>query len=254
MPAQSVQNQIAKLPRSINKYAAAFIDELYSFMYHKNALRSKNKALHKLSQLLSMLGCEKAKAKVIKNDFADYIPVIYDMLFKDLQAGFAGDPAATSLEEIAVCYPSFKAVFIYRTAHFMYKAGQRVLARVLSETAHRETGIDIHPGAEIGESFFIDHGTGTVIGETCVIGNNVRLYHNITLGARNLNDDESSLRGKKRHPNIGNNVIIYAGTTILGGDTYIMDGSIIGGNVWLTHSVGEKSIVVCDSKCCFRNM
>ena len=164
----------------------------------------------------------------------------------DVQAAYEGDPAARSLQEIRLAYPAFEAISIYRLAHRLYELGVPLLPRVMTEHAHRLTGIDIHPGATIGAYFFIDHGTGVVIGETTTIGHHVKLYQGVTLGARSFEMDENGnpIKGIKRHPDIGNHVIIYSGATILGGDTVIGDSAVIGGNVWLTHSVAPGERVV----------
>ena len=157
-------------------------------------------------------------------------------LRKDLEYFHECDPANDSLDEIIECYPGFKAITYYRIAHLLCELGHRVIARIISEEAHFLTGIDIHPAAKIDSPFFIDHGTGIVIGETTIIGHHVRLYQGVTLGALSLNDP-SKVRGEKRHPTIGNNVIIYANASILGGDVTIGDNVVIGGNVFLTESV-----------------
>ena len=176
----------------------------------------------------------------------DRIPDIYEKLQSDVIAGYEGDPAAASVDEVILSYPAFLAVGTHRIAHELYLMDQKMVARLMSEYAHRKTGIDIHPGAEIGRHFFIDHGTGVVIGETCVIGENVKLYQHVTLGAKSfpVAEDGTLVKGIKRHPNIGNNVVIYAGATILGGDVFIGDDCVIGGNVWLTHSVEAGKTVV----------
>jgi len=179
-------------------------------------------------------------------EYLQKLPEIQAKLMKDVQAAYDGDPAATSLEEIILSYPGVYAVTVYRLAHEFYKMGLVLIARIMSEHAHSSTGIDIHPGAEIGESFFIDHGTGVVIGETCIIGDNVKIYQGVTLGALSFPKDEKGklIRGTKRHPTIEDDVTIYAGATILGGDTVIGRGSVIGGNVWLIESVPPYSKVV----------
>ena len=164
------------------------------------------------------------------------------MLSQDVEAAFAGDPAANGYDEIVVAYPAIRALAIHRIAHELNDYGVPLLPRVMSEYAHERTGIDIHPGATIGARFFIDHGTGIVIGETAVIGDRVRLYQGVTIGATSVRD-RAALRGKKRHPTIEDDVTIYAGATILGGHTVIGAGSIIGGNVWLTNSVPPGSRV-----------
>lgn len=161
------------------------------------------------------------------------------LLRTDIRAAYQGDPAARSEEEVLLAYPGFEAVTVYRLAHPLFVMGVPLLPRMMTEYAHRRTGIDIHPGAAIGDHFFIDHGTGVVIGETCVIGSHVKLYQGVTLGARSFPEDENGnpIKGGKRHPDIGNNVIIYANATVLGGDTVIPDGSVIGGSAWIAHSV-----------------
>ena len=167
------------------------------------------------------------------------LPAIRETLETDIQAGYEGDPAATCPEEVMLAYPAFEAISIFRIAHELYLMKVPMLPRMMTEYAHSLTGIDIHPGATVGPYFFIDHGTGVVIGETTVIGEHVKLYQGVTLGAKSfaVKADGTLVKGNKRHPNIGNNVVIYAGATILGGDTYIGDNCVIGGNVWLTHSV-----------------
>jgi serine O-acetyltransferase len=166
-------------------------------------------------------------------------------LAEDVEAAFEGDPAAKSFAEIVISYPSIRAIAIYRIAHELQRLGVPILPRMMTEYAHDRTGIDIHPGARIGRRFFIDHGTGVVIGETTEIGNNVRLYQGVTLGAKSPRHGQS-MRGQKRHPTIEDDVTIYAGVTILGGDTVIGRGSVIGGNVWLIESVAEDSKVIAD--------
>ena len=176
----------------------------------------------------------------------DRLPEVQRQLQTDLEAAYAGDPAATSLDEILLCYPAFTAIGTYRLAHILYCQHVPLLPRVMTEYAHRLTGIDIHPGAVIGDSFFIDHGTGVVIGETTTIGCRVKLYQHVTLGAKSFDVGENGalIKGIKRHPDIGNRVVIYSGATILGGDTRIGDDCVIGGNVWLTHSVEAGKMVL----------
>lgn len=168
----------------------------------------------------------------------DKLPSIRQMLLVDVQAALDGDPATKSADEIILAYPGFRAISVHRLAHELYTAGVPLLPRIMSEYAHSQTGIDINPGATIGQNFFIDHGTGVVVGETAVIGNNVKLYQGVTLGALSFPKDEAGklLKGHKRHPNIEDDVTIYAGATILGNVT-IGHHSVIGGNVWLTESV-----------------
>jgi serine O-acetyltransferase len=183
-------------------------------------------------------------AERITAQFIGSLAELTDSLKLDIRAAYEGDPAARSEEEIMLAYPAFEAISIYRLAHFLYELSVPLIPRMMTEYAHRITGIDIHPGAKIGKYFFIDHGTGVVIGETCTIGDHVKLYQGVTLGAKSFELDEKGnpIKGIKRHPDIGNHVVIYAGATILGGNTVIGDHCIIGGNVWLTHSVeaGKK--------------
>jgi len=182
------------------------------------------------------------RAAEIAGAFLQNLPKVRALLDTDIRAAFTGDPAAKSIDEIIFCYPGVSAVLMYRLAHQLYLLGAPMLARIIAEIAHSQTGIDIHPGAEIDEGFFIDHGTGVVIGETARIGKNVRLYQAVTLGAKRFEIDESGAleKGKPRHPIVEDNVVIYAGATILGRIT-IGRGSSIGGNVWLTHSVPPGS-------------
>ncbi len=174
------------------------------------------------------------------------LPAIRAMLQQDIQAAYEGDPAAMSTMEIVMSYPGIYAITIHRIAHALYKKGVPLIPRVMSEHAHSRTGIDIHPGATIGPGFFIDHGTGVVIGETCHIGQCVKLYQGVTLGALSFAKDEVTgilVKGTKRHPDVEDHVVIYAGATILGGETVIGHDSVIGGNVWLIHSVPPFSKV-----------
>ncbi len=181
----------------------------------------------------------KTKAENAVKTLINELPIVRATLQRDIQAAYDGDPAAKSLMEIVMSYPGIYAIAVHRIAHVLYREGIPLIPRVMSELAHSKTGIDIHPGAIIGAGFFIDHGTGVVIGETCIIGENVKIYQGVTLGALSFPKDEhgNPIKGIKRHPEVGNNVTIYAGATILGGDTVIGDGAVIGGNVWLTHSV-----------------
>jgi serine O-acetyltransferase len=169
------------------------------------------------------------------------LPELRAMLSKDVLAAFQGDPAANSVEEVIFSYPSIEAITVHRIAHELYRLGVPMLPRIMAEHAHSTSGIDIHPGAQIGDSFFIDHGTGVVIGETTVIGNNVKIYQGVTLGALSLERGPAADRGTKRHPTIEDHVTIYAGATILGGQTVIGAHSVIGGNAWLVESVPAGS-------------
>jgi len=188
---------------------------------------------------------EGADADFIVRHFVTRLPAVRSLLSEDVEAAFDGDPAAKSFAEIVVSYPSVRAITIYRLAHELHVLGVPVLPRMMTEYAHDRTGIDIHPGARIGRRFFIDHGTGVVVGETTEIGDDVRLYQGVTLGAKAPRRGQP-LRGKKRHPTIENDVTIYAGATILGGDTVIGEGSVIGGNVWLVDSVAPYSKVIAE--------
>jgi len=178
------------------------------------------------------------RAAQIAVNFAEALPSIRVLLESDIEAAYQGDPAAQSVDEVLVCYPGIVANIHYRLAHVLFSQGARLIARMISEIAHSVTGIDIHPGASIGESFFIDHGTGVVIGETAIIGNRVRLYQAVTLGAKRFPTDDNGnlIKGNARHPIVEDDVVVYAGATILGRVT-IGRGSVIGGNVWLTRSV-----------------
>ncbi len=196
---------------------------------------------------LRSTGCQmcRDKANGIVKELVESLPGVRRLLHTDIEAAFDGDPAAGSNEEILLSYPSVEAMSIHRIAHELYKKKVPMVPRIMSEYSHHLTGIDIHPGASIGEHFFIDHGTGVVIGETCTIGKNVKIYQGVTLGAKSFPLDENGkpVKGIKRHPDIEDNVVIYSGASILGGDVRIGHDSIIGGNVWLTHSVDPYSKV-----------
>ena len=192
-----------------------------------------------------VLLCPGRDAKEIVDEFVAALPEVRRLVDTDVQAAYDGDPAATSRMEVVMAYPGLYAVTIHRLAHVLYKLKVPIIPRVMSELAHSKTGIDIHPGATIGERFFIDHGTGVVIGETTIIGRNVRLYQGVTLGGLSFDKDSNGalVKGLKRHPNIEDNVVIYANATILGGDTTIGHDSEIGGNVWIKESVPPYSRV-----------
>lgn len=194
-----------------------------------------------MESLIPLEATLKDKGKDLVEKFFESFPDISAKLDADVGASFVGDPAAYSKEEVIITYPGFYAVCIYRFAHALYELKVPLLPRLMSEYAHEKTGIDIHPGAKIAESFFIDHGTGVVIGETSIIGKNVKIYQGVTLGAVSV---KKRLQSIKRHPTIEDDVVIYANSTILGGETTIGRGSIIGGNVWLTQSVPAKSVVM----------
>ena len=197
---------------------------------------------HAITRILHGEGnAEEFTAKLIAK-----LPEIRRVLWTDIIAAYQGDPAAKTPDEIILAYPAFTAISAYRVAHELYAMGVPLVPRIITEYAHRLTGIDIHPGATIGEYFFIDHGTGVVIGETSTIGNRVKIYQNVTIGAKSFDvaPDGTLIKGIKRHPDIGNDVVIYAGATILGGQTVIGDHCVIGGNVWLTHSVKSGRVVL----------
>ena len=185
-------------------------------------------------------------AKSVVAAFMAHLPEVKRLVETDVQAAYEGDPAATSPMEVVMAYPGLYAVTVHRLAHELYRLKVPIIPRIMSELAHSRTGIDIHPGATIGERFFIDHGTGVVIGETTVIGRNVKLYQGVTLGALSFDKDPETgalVKGIKRHPNVEDNVVIYAGATILGGETTIGHDSEIGGNVWLKDSVPPNTRV-----------
>lgn len=178
--------------------------------------------------------------------FLQKIPKLRKILATDVQAAYDGDPACKSLDEVIFCYPGLEAITIHRIAHELYKLDVPFIPRMMAEWSHRQTGIDIHPGATIGESFFIDHGTGVVIGETCLIGHHVKIYQGVTLGALSFPKDEKGelVREAKRHPTIEDNVVIYANATVLGGKTVIGRESVIGSSVWVTSSIEPHTTVV----------
>lgn len=186
-----------------------------------------------------------ALADAITGDFLSGLSDIREILQTDVDAAYNGDPAAISRDEIIVAYPFVETIAIQRLAHELYRRDVALIPRIMTEWAHDRTGIDLHPGATIGTHFFIDHGTGTVVGETCEIGNHVKIYHGVTLGAKSTSRVEE-LRGSKRHPTLEDRVTVYPGATILGGDTVIGQGSTIGGNVFIMESVKPKSLVIYD--------
>ena len=186
-----------------------------------------------------------AEAHKLTMEFLAGLPCIREVLQTDVEAAFTGDPAAASKEEIIVSYPFIEAISVQRLAHELYRKNIALIPRIMSEWAHARTGMDLHPGAKIGSHFFVDHCTGTVVGETAIIGNHVKMYHGVTLGAKSTAAGQG-LRGKKRHPTIEDRVTIYPGATILGGDTIIGAGSTIGGNVFIMDSVQPNSLVIYD--------
>ncbi|EJL70831.1 serine O-acetyltransferase EpsC [Chryseobacterium populi] len=227
--------------------AETFVTQLYEVLFlpqhintQDNLKKDFEKAQEALFDLIVSIVKEERLAEKQVDYFFDALPVIYDKLIIDAEAVLEFDPATGSLEEILLAYPGYFATYVYRISHQLWNQEIKILPRVISEYAHSKTGIDIHPGASIGESFFIDHGTGIVIGETSVIGDHVKIYQGVTLGALNVSKKKAN---QKRHPNIEDHVIIYSGATILGGNTTIGKGSIIGGNVWITQNVPSNSLV-----------
>ncbi len=194
-----------------------------------------------LSRVLAPLSSQIPRGiEEVRQAFLSRLPAIHEALWLDAEAIHAGDPAAESVDEVVSAYPGFFAIAVYRIAHEFYRLEVPIFPRILTEMAHQRSGIDIHPGATIGQSFFIDHGTGIVIGETTHIGNHVKLYQGVTLGALSV---DKSLSSSKRHPTIEDNVVIYSNATILGGKTVIGHDSVVGGNVWLTESIPPFSVV-----------
>jgi len=250
-----------KVAKPVKLEAQKFINDLMQLLfphyasdtyYTSEDIESKLILLKRnLKSLLMLLNNNNTEnINKIADGFFEKILQINSNLWKDAHAICEGDPAAHNVDEVILAYPGFRAIAIYRFAHELFNLKVSILPRILTEYAHQETGIDIHPGATIGDSFFIDHGTGIVIGETCEIGNNVKIYQGVTLGALSV---EKKLAQTKRHPTIKDNVIIYAQAVILGGNTIIGKNSIIGGNVWLTESVQENSIVYHKSEVRLRN-
>lgn len=216
-------------------------EEVKSIHDIEEAVADLKKRFTQYFESVSVLnGNTEAKSSANAEVFFDRLPKLAEILDLDVQAALAGDPAAYSREEIIVTYPGFYAVCVYRLAHALHELGIPLIPRLMGEYAHEKTGIDIHPGAKISDSFFIDHGTGVVIGETSVIGKNVKIYQGVTLGALSV---KKKLQSIKRHPTIEDDVVIYANSTILGGDTVIGKGSVIGGNTWIVESVKPGSVI-----------
>lgn len=213
-------------------------NKLYPNMFENSGIIPDATIIKRLDYVLTNLDV----TNIDSSYFISKLEDVKEKLEKDLKATYDNDPAAKSIEEIIISYPGFYATMIYRLAHEFYLANIPLLPRLMTEVAHSKTGIDIHPGATIGEYFFIDHGTGIVIGETTIIGNNVRIYQGVTLGALSL-EHPSELRNIKRHPTINDNVIIYAGASILGGNTVIGTNVTIGSNVFITNSITDNTIV-----------
>lgn len=250
--ARNPQAEDGRSFRGFRQNAEQLTDRLIGAMFppYAAASLSRESALLEATELLiacltQVLPEDRTAEQVAKALFAA-LPEVQRQLRTDLNAAYEGDPAAGSVEEIILCYPAFPAIAAYRLAHVLYLEKVPLLPRMMTEYAHRITGIDIHPGATIGDAFFIDHGTGVVIGETTTIGEHVKLYQHVTLGAKSfeLGPDGNPVKGIKRHPDIGDRVVIYAGATILGGQTRIGSDSVIGGSVWLTHSVEAGKMVL----------
>lgn len=235
----------------LKKESQEFIDTLLSILFphfcRENFLSENDLYAHllllerDLKKILTPLLRESDRTvEDVAHTFMRTLPKIYEMLWKDAEAINEGDPAAESVDEVILAYPGFLAIAMYRVAHEFYMMRVPIFPRLITEYAHEKTGIDIHPGAQIGSSFAIDHGTGIVIGESTIIGNNVKIYQGVTLGALSV---DKKLAKSKRHPTIEDNVVLYAQAVILGGDTVVGHHSVIGGNVWLTHSVPPYSVV-----------
>ena len=228
------------------KKVDAWIEEVFAWLFYANAhcvslieFQEKEKLLNlNLQFFLTQVGVENPEE--LSNSFFEDLVAIHQDLLADLGAIVAFDPAAKSTDEVLLAYPGFFSITVYRIANNLWNKSIAVLPRVIAEYAHGKTGIDIHPGAKIGKRFFIDHGTGIVIGETAIIGNDVKIYQGVTLGALSVSKDIATI---KRHPTIEDNVIIYANATILGGNTVVGKDSVIGGNVWLTDSIPAKTLV-----------
>jgi serine O-acetyltransferase len=236
---------------SLKKESIELLDELIDFLfphfsnkiyYSPEDVIAKMQLLERNMISLLKIVCEENSADTEKTacEFISQIPAVHDMLWNDADSIFKGDPAAESIDEVILAYPGFMAIAIYRLAHELYKLKIPIIPRIFTERAHQITGIDIHPGAVIDSPFFIDHGTGIVIGETTKIGKNVKIYQGVTLGALSV---DKSLANIKRHPTIEDDVIIYSQAVILGGETVVGRNSIIGGNSWVTQSVPPNSVV-----------
>lgn len=235
-----------RLPEVAERLIHAYLALLFPHYTHEDGCRAGEvdadvrTLADLLDEALALPAYDESARRRCRNDVLAALPQIREALLLDAEQTAAGDPAAEGVDEVILAYPGFFATAVYRLAHRLHLAEVPVLPRLLGEIAHRATGIDIHPGARIGARFAIDHGTGVVVGATCVIGDRVRLYQGVTLGALVV---EKSLQGSKRHPTVEDDVVVYSGATILGGDTVIGAGSRIGGNVWLTRSVPAGSFV-----------
>ncbi|TXK79389.1 serine O-acetyltransferase EpsC [Mesonia sp. K4-1] len=237
------QKKVPHLKFRLKTSTENFTNKLFHTLFDAEIPVEKNlEELEKDFETLVDLACWDLEKPCIKlwDNYVAKLPELLYKLNKDAEAIFTNDPASNSIEEVYLSYPGFFAVAIYRFAHEFHEAGFPLVPRMMTEYAHRLTGVDIHPGATIGTSFFIDHATGIVIGETAIIKNNVKIYQGVTLGALYV---EKNLKNVKRHPTVENNVTIYANATILGGNTIVGKNSIIGGNVWITSSIPENSLV-----------
>jgi len=234
------------LPQRIGLLVKRGLTLLHPCVYGElDAAKTADCIAVELEREIAMI-CPGRNAREITQTFISRMPEVRRLVDSDVQAAYEGDPAATSPMEVMMSYPGLYAVTVHRLAHELYELKVPIIPRIMSEIAHSRTGIDIHPGATIGERFFIDHGTGVVIGETAVIGKNVKLYQGVTLGALSFDKDPVTgalVKGVKRHPNVEDNVVIYAGATILGGNTTIGHDSEIGGNVWIKDSIPPNSRV-----------
>ena len=241
---------------SLKKESIMLFNDLKDFLfphfsnkvyYSSEDVLAKLRLLERNLITLLKINNNKSEEEIVNcaHKFISRVPAVHDMLWKDAELIFKGDPAAESVDEVILAYPGFMAIFIYRLAHELYKLNIPIIPRILSEHAHQITGIDIHPGATIGCPFFIDHGTGIVIGETTVIGKNVKMYQGVTLGALSV---DKTMQNTKRHPTIEDDVILYSQAVILGGNTVIGKSSIVGGNSWVTQSTPPNSVVYSKSE------
>ena len=246
-PGEGTARDYRNLRAEAEHFTDLLIHALFPRFAPQNESREKllEQAVTLLERILARVPLTLRSEEIVLALLAN-LPEIRRQLQTDLLAAYQGDPAAKSVDEVILCYPAFTAISTYRLAHILYREGVPLLPRMMTEYAHRLTGIDIHPGAVIGDSFFIDHGTGVVIGETTTIGCRVKLYQHVTLGAKSfaVGEDGTLVKGIKRHPDIGDRVVIYSGATILGGETRIGNDCVIGGSVWLTHSVPAGKMVL----------
>jgi serine O-acetyltransferase len=231
---------------NVTYHVGDLIDGLHDKLMRQiaRALRHEDRVVKQIKECVEDTDYE-AKGQAMAIAFLERIPALRELLATDAQAAYDGDPACKSIDEVVFCYPGLEAITVHRIAHELRRLGVPFIPRMMSEWAHKETGIDIHPGATIGRHFFIDHGTGVVIGETCDIGDHVKIYQGVTLGALSFatDNDGNLVRGHKRHPTIEDRVVIYASATILGGKTVVGHNSVIGSSVWLTHSVEPHTTV-----------